>query len=199
MPLDPNNFTILNIGDSGSIMDETAVDYGDVAPVPNPYPLIPGSSVYRRRARTVLCGQGKDEISSISNDSIVGNEYALVTRPSIRAYQNSINEYDEAIGVSPNSLTPIVSYTTPVSTVFVFTGVKVSGDVAAKYTIDVNGNPYYTMRTTAANLDGLLNFSIPPFELSATDVLTISVIYYNSSNPSLSCDFESTIMGYEIV
>jgi hypothetical protein len=198
MPIDPNNYTSLNIGESGSIRDATAVEYGDVAPVSNPYPLAPGAPVYRRRARTVVTGQNLEEITSVKNANLIGDEYGLVIKNSIRAFDNPVNEFDSAPSVNPNSLTTVTTYTVPSSTLFVFLGIKVSGDVAAKYTVNVNATTFYSLRTTATNLDGFLYFNIPPFELSASDVITIKVIYYNSSNPSMACDFEGTILGFEI-
>jgi hypothetical protein len=194
MPIDPNNFTQLNVGEQGSIMDETAVDYGDVAPVANPYPLSPGSPVYRRRSRIVLAGQGLYEICNVSNANLDGNEYGVAVRPIVRAYANPINYFDEALNVSPNTPTNIATYTVPASTIFSFQGFKVSGDLNAKFTVIVDGNPLYTIRTTSANLDGFLYFNTPAFELISGSFVTIQVLYYN--NNVITCDFEGTIIGF---
>lgn len=194
MPIDPNSFTQLNIGEQGSIMDETAVDYGDVAPVTNPYPLPPGSPVYRKRSRFVIAGQGAYEICSVTNSNIIGDEYGVTVKPIIRAYDNSINAFDDATGISPNSDTTIVSYTVPSSTVFSFLGCKVSGDLGAKFTVFVDASIVYTLRTTNANLDGMLYFNTPVFEVAAGSVILIKAIYYN--NNAVTCDFEGTIIGF---
>ena len=105
MPIDPNNFTQLNVGEQGSIMDETAIDYGDVSPILNPYPLTSGSPVYRRRSRIVLAGQGLYEICNVSNANLTGSEYGVAVRPIVRTYANPINEFGDAVGASPNTLT----------------------------------------------------------------------------------------------
>lgn len=194
MPIDPNNFTQLNIGEDGSIMDETAVDYGDVAPIANPYPLASGSPVYRRRSRIVLAGQGAYEICKVNNTNLEGNEYGVTVRPISRAYAYPINEFGSATSVPPETPTTIVSYTVPASNVFSFQGMKVSGDLPAKYTLYANLDEYYTLRTTSANLDGLIYFNTPVFELNAGDYITIEVFYYN--NNVITCDFEATIIGF---
>lgn len=194
MPIDPNNFTQLNIGEQGSIMDETAVDYGDLAPVTNPYPLASGSPVYRRRSRIVLAGQGLYDICNVSNVNINGSEYGVAVKPIIRAYDSPINYFDEVTGVSPNTPTTVVTYTVPSSKIFSFQGFKVSGDLNAKFTLLVDGTDTYTMRTTIANLDGIMYFNTPIFELNAGSYVTIEVIYYN--NNVITCDFEGTIIGF---
>ena len=135
---------------------------------------------------------------SLKNAKLIGDEYGLVIKNSIRAFNDSINQFNSVTAINPNSLTTVTTYTVPSSTLFVFLGIKVSGDVAAKYTLNINATTFYSLRTTATNLDGFLYFNIPPFELSASDVITIKVIYYNSSNPSMACDFEGTILGFEI-
>jgi hypothetical protein len=194
MPIDPNNFTQLNVGEQGSIMDETAVDYGDVSPIVNPYPLASGSPVFRRRSRIVLAGQGLYEICNVSNDNLDGNEYGVAVRPIIRAYANPINEFDNANGIAPNTLTTVVSYEVPSSKVFSFMGCKVSGDVGAKFTVFVDASKVYTLRTTNANLDGIIYFNTPVFEVNAGSVILIQVVYYN--NNATTCDFEGTIIGF---
>lgn len=194
MPIDPNNFTQLNVGEQGSIMDETAVDYGDLAPIANPYPLASGSPVYRRRSRIVLAGQGVYEICNVSNANIVGNEYGVAIRPIVRAYSNPINEFNNATGVSPNTPTTVVSYTVPASNIFSFQGMKVSGDLPSKFTLKVNSTEYYTLRTTSATLDGMIYFNTPVFEINAGDTVLIEVLYYN--NNVITCDFEATIIGF---
>jgi hypothetical protein len=44
----------------------------------------------------------------------------------------------------------------------------------------------------------MILFSAYRYILEENDVITIKVIYYNSSNPSMACDFEGTILGFEI-
>ena len=194
MPIDPNNFTQLNVGEQGSIMDETAVDYGDLAPIANPYPLVSGTPVYRRRSRIVLAGQNLYEICNVGNTNVTGNEYGLIVKPINRVYGNPINEFDQVTSVSPESLTTIVSYTVPSSTIFSFQGMKVSGDLPAKYTLLVESVEYYTLRTTSANLDGIIYFNTPVFEVESGDSVFIKVFYYN--NNVITSDFEATIIGF---
>jgi hypothetical protein len=194
MPIDPNNFTQLNVGEQGSIMDETAIDYGDVSPIPNPYPLTSGSPVYRRRSRIVLAGQGLYEICNVSNANLSGSEYGVAVRPIVRTYANPINEFGDAVGTAPNTPTTVVSYTVPSSTIFSFMGCKVSGDLGAKFTVYVGAVEIYTLRTTNANLDGIIYFNTPVFEVPAASVVLIKVLYYN--NNAITCDFEGTIIGF---
>ena len=194
MPIDPNNFTQLNVGEQGSIMDETAIDYGDVSPISNPYPLASGSPVFRRRSRIVLAGQGLYEICNVSNANSIGNEYGVAVRPIVRTYADPVNEFGDANGISPSTPTTVVSYEVPSLKVFSFMGCKVSGDLGAKFTVFVDASEVYTLRTTNANLDGMIYFNTPVFEVAAGSVILIQVIYYN--NNATTCDFEGTIIGF---
>jgi hypothetical protein len=73
-------------------------------------------------------------------------------------------------------------------------GCKVSGDLGAKFTVFIDALAVYTLRTTNANLDGMLYFNTPVFEVNAGSVILIQVIYYN--NNAITCDFEGTVIGF---
>jgi len=195
-----NTYTELNCGSGGSIMDEVGIDYGDVTPLPDACaPVAPGTTVLRRRAKVILSGANLSEVTTVSNSNLSGNEYGLSIKSLERAYATPINDFDQATSVSKDNgsgtFTSVSTYTVPSAKTFVFQGAVVGGDIGAKFRIKKNSTNLFVVRTTNANTTNSLMFKTPPFEATATDVITIEVIYYND-NSSILADFEATIMGY---
>ncbi len=198
MPTD--TYTELNCGAGGSIMDEIGVDYGDITPLPDPCPpLAPGTTVLRRRSKVVISGADVNEVTTVSNTGLNGDEYGLSIRAIDRAYATAITSFDTATSVSPDdgsgTYTSVSVYTVPISSTFVFQGVVVGGDIGAKFRIKTDSTTNFIVRTSNANQTNSLMFKTPPFEVAENGVITVEVIYYND-NSSIAADFEATILGY---
>lgn len=175
-----NQFTELNPGSGGSIMDETGVTYGT-------------SPVLRRRTRLVLAGEGIDEICQVKNTNLDGTEYGLVVRslPAIPA--NPILQFDTNNAVNDNVETSLVSYTVPSGVDFYFTGLSAQGDVPAVLRVYVDGACKLSFRTTASSPSLTQTFNLPPFSASAASVVSLKVTHFVSG---VTGEFEGTILGY---
>jgi len=177
-----NQFTELNLGSGGSIMDETGVTYGT-------------SPVLRRRSRLIITGEGIDDICQVKNTNLDGTEYGLVVRSMPSCPQNLVLEYDTDNAVVDNSETTLVSYTVPAGTNLYFTGLVCHGDVPAVMRVYVDVNRQLSFRTVSSNPSVSQNFSTPPFVAPAGSVVTLKVTHYISG---VTGEFEGTILGYTI-
>ena len=177
-----NQFTELNPGSGGSIMDETGVAYGS-------------SPVLRRRSRLIIAGEGIDEICQVKNTNLDGTEYGLVVRSLPSCPQNLVLEYDTDNAITDNSETVLVSYTVPSGTSFYFTGLVCHGDVPAVVRVYIDGNRQMSFRTVSSNPSVAQNFSTPPFIAPTGAVVTIKVTHYISG---VTGEFEGTILGYTV-
>jgi hypothetical protein len=179
----PNStYTELNPGIGGDVMDETLV-----AGYPAPS--------NRKRPRVVMTGEGIDDIVSAKSDNVSGDEIGLVVRPVISNYPGNLtNSFSDASGVPTNSETTVVTYTVPASTSFYFIGLVTSGNANALFRLKVNGSTVLAGRTTVSNLSWSLSYSYSPIVALDSDVVTITVIH----QAGVACDFEATIMGYEL-
>lgn len=175
-----DDYTILNPGVGGDVMDETLVVY-------------PSAPTNRKRPRVVLTGEGIDDIIPAQTTNPVGNEFGLVTRPIVLSYPGTeANTYDDVTLVPTSVETTIVSYTVPVGYTFYFIGLNTSGNANAIFRLYVDGSIVLAARNSVANLTVSLNYSQSPIKVSAGDTIAIKVIH----SVSASCDFEGTILGY---
>lgn len=177
-----NQFTELNLGSGGSIMDETGVAYG-------------ASPVLRRRSRLIITGEGIDDICQVKNTSLDGTEYGLVVRSLPSCPQNLVLEYNTDNAVVDNSETTLVSYAVPSGSSLYFTGLVCHGDVPAVIRIYVDGNRKLSFRTVSSAPSVSQNFSMPPFVAPDGSTVTLKVIHYISG---VTGEFEGTILGYTI-
>lgn len=177
-----NQFTELNVGSGGSVMDETGVTYGS-------------SPVLRRRSRIVLTGENISDICEVKNTSLNGSEYGLVVRslPTIPA--NSILEFDTNNSISDNLETVLVTYTVAGGTTFYFTGISAQGDVPAVYRIYVDSSCKFSFRTTASSPSVVQSFNMPPFSAPSTSVVTIKVEHFMSG---VTAECEATLLGFTV-
>lgn len=178
-----DDYTQLNPGEGGDIMDESMITY-------------PDAPIHRKRARVVITGDNRGEIVSVTNDTPSPNSFGVVTRPVVpkQPYPgSSVMEFGEVIGVSPGTSQVVVSYTVPFGFQFFMSGFSASGDLYGKYELYVNNAITMTARTTSAspNLDKSF-FGVPPsFTEGATIALKASHVL-----PSQAGQFQGTIIGY---
>lgn len=175
-----NQFTELNLGSGGSVMDETGVTYGS-------------SPVLRRRSRIILSGEGLNEIVEVKNTDLTGNEYGIVVRSLSTFPSNTVTEFDQNAAVSDNTETTIASYTVGAGATFYFTGVVANGDLPGRFRLYVDSNPVLSFRTVSSAPSIQQSFSMPPFTANTGQVVTLKVIHYISG---VTGEFEGTILGY---
>jgi len=177
-----DDYTVLNPGVGGDVMDESLVVY-------------PSAPTNRKRPRVVVTGEGLDDIVASADTNVAGTERGLVTRPVVPNYPGTPNNtFDSAAGVSSNVETTVVSYTTGGSEAFYFVGLVSSGNTNALYKLYVDGTPYLAGRTSVANLTLSLSYSFSPIKVGASTTIEIKVLH----KAGVNCDFEATILGYSL-
>lgn len=175
-----NDYTILNPGIGGDVMDETLVVY-------------PSAPTNRKRPRIVITGQGIDEVNDVKNANVIGSEYGLVTRPIVPNYPGTeTNTFGEATLVPNNSETTIVAFTAPVAQTFYFVGVHASGNSNAIFKVYVDGVAVLAGRTSVANLNWSQAYSFSPIKVAEGVTISVKVTHF----AGIACDFESTLLGY---
>jgi hypothetical protein len=177
-----DDYTILNPGIGGDVMDETAVTY-------------PTAPTTRKRPRVVVTGEGIDDIVPALNDTPVGGELGIAIRPIFTGYPgNSVIEYNNVTLVPTSFETTVVTYVVPAGKRFYFIGYNACGNTNAIYRLYVNGSVYFVSRSSAANLNVEKSYSHPPFYANQTTTISLKVLHYTTA----SCDFEGTLIGYII-
>jgi len=177
-----DDYTILNPGVGGDVMDETAVIY-------------PTAPLTRKRPRVVITGEGIDDIVPALDSTPVGSEFGVATRPIFTGYPgSSVIEYNNATLVPTSSETTIVSYTVPAGKKFYFIGYNACGNTNATYKLYVDGNIYFVSRSSVANLNVEKHYSHPPFYVNQAITISLKTVHSTVA----SCDFEGTIIGYII-
>lgn len=177
-----DDFTILNPGVGGDVMDETSNTY-----LTPPY--------IRKRPRVVITGEGIDDIVPGLNTNLTGSEYGLVSRiiPQYPGISTSIFNYTTLVPF--NTETTITSYTVPATKKFYFIGFNVSGNANALFKLYVDGNVVLAGRNSVANLTLTLTYAMSPFQIDEGITVALKVIHQAGS---VTCDFEGTILGYLI-
>ena len=177
-----DDYTILNPGIGGDVMDETLCVY-------------PSAPLNRKRPRVVITGEGIDEIAEAKATNVLGSEIALVTRPVIPNYPGTeTNVFNNVTLVPSNTETTITTYTTPLSNTFYFVGIHACGNTNALYKIYVNGNVVLAGRTSVANLNWSQAYSFSPIKVDEGVTIVLKVIH----QAGVACDFEGTILGYSL-
>jgi PKD repeat protein len=175
-----DDYTILNPGFGGDVMDETLIVY-------------PTSPTNRKRPRVVLTGEGIDDIVPAQTSPTNGTEFGLVTRPVVPSYPGiEANLYADVSMVPSGIETTIVTYTVPVDKTFYFIGLNASGNANGLYKLYVDGTSTLAGRTSVANLTLSINYAYSPVKVEAGDTIAIKVTHY----ASVACEFEGTILGY---
>jgi hypothetical protein len=177
-----DDYTILNPGVGGDVMDETLVVY-------------PSAPTNRKRPRVVITGEGIDDIVPAQIIPTDGSEFGLVTRPIVPNYPGTeANTFGIVSLVLTGIETTVVTYTVPVGKTFYFIGLNTSGNANALYKLYVDGSVIIAGRSSVANLTLNLTYSYSPIKVVAGDTIAIKVTH----QAGVSCDFEGTILGYTL-
>lgn len=176
-----DDFTILNPGVGGSVMDESRIVY-------------PTEPTVRRRPRVVISGEGIGELVPVVTSAPTGSEYGVITRSIIEYPGDSITIFDTATLVPASTETTIISYTVPADKTFHFVGFVVSGNANALFKLYLDTDPIMASRSSVANLTVNVNYTMPPFKVTEGVTVRIKVTH----QASVSCDFEGTLLGYNV-
>lgn len=190
------NVTIVS-GAGGAVVIDTTPTGSELALVtrpilPNPIEVAGG---------ICIIGGCSDTSASVLNSAPTGIEYGLVTRPIISGTVNVnvvgsvagvvTNTYGTVTLVNPNVPTTLVTYTVPSGT-FIITGFVAGGDINAKFTMTINGNPVLTSRSTVAQQTVEVSFlGANPSVLSGQTIL-VQVLHQELGYQG---NFEGTILG----
>jgi hypothetical protein len=167
-----DDYTILNPGAGGDVMDESLVVY-------------PTAPTNRKRPR----------VADAKASNVMGGEMGLVTRPVLPNYPGAeTNTFDDVSLVPANTETTVVTYTVPVSQTFYFLGVHTSGNANALFKVYVDGSVVLAGRTSVANLNWSQAYSFSPIKVIEGVTISVKVIHRASAD----CDFEGTILGYTL-
>jgi hypothetical protein len=183
-----DDFTILNVGCDGDVMDESS----------NIYPTEP---FLRKKPRIVVTGEAKDEIVRALAVDPSGTEYGLVVRNIPSGVQETthpglpIAMFGTVTLVTSSAETTITSYTVPAGKLFYVTGFTASGDIHAKYNLYLASSIKLVGRSSVAEPTYRLDLSRPAFIATAGDVVSLKVIHFVSG---LMGEFEGTILGFEV-
>lgn len=178
-----SEYTILNPGIGGDVMDETGVTY--VA-----------SPTLRKRPRVVITGEGADEIATVHNQPPSGTEYGLITRQIL-----SPNPGTQVVHLGSVTLVPsgfeatVATYTVPSDGAFHFLGFVASGNVNAKYRLYVESTPLLSGMSSVAVPTINISFPNAIISINAGDTIRLKVTHYASG---IQADFEGTIVGYTL-
>ena len=177
-----DDYTILNPGVGGDVMDETLVVY-------------PSYPTNRKRPRVVITGEGIDDIVPAQSIPTDGSELGLVTRPVVPSYPGTEANTFDMVSLVPSGVeTTVVTYTVPVDKTFYFIGLNASGNANGIFKLYVESDAILAGRNSVANLNISLNYSYSPIKVLAGDTISIKVLH----QVSVSCDFEGTILGYTL-
>ena len=175
-----DDYTILNPGVGGDVMDESLVVY-------------PSAPTNRKRPRVVITGEGLDDIVPAQTTNVTGAEFGLVTRPIVPNYPgDQANTFGLVTLVPTSSETTVVTYTVPSSKTFYFIGFTASGNANALFKLYVDGSPILAGRSSVANLTLNNVYSYSPISVDEGLTITLKVTH----QASVGCDFEGTILGY---
>ena len=177
-----DDYTQLNQGMGGDVMDETGVRYPSGPPV-------------RKRPRLVLTGEQAAEIASVANHAPVGDEYGLIVRNIPSPPGTSVIHYGEITAVPSHAEISTISYTVPPGMVFSFTGFTASGQFACKYKIYLNTNVIFCSRTTAADLNSIISFQNAVLPFPENTIISLRVTH---SEDGFQGEFEGTLLGHNL-
>lgn len=177
-----DDFTVLNPGVDGDVMDETRVTYASVPTI-------------RKRPRVVITGENLGEIVPALDVPPTGEEFGLVVRPIMAGYAGDLTyTFDAITAVSAGTEASIVSYSVPAGKTFYFIGLSASGNTYGTYKLYIDSNPILAGRTSIANLNLDKTFHQSPVSASATSEVSVKVFHYTPT----TCEFEATIFGHLI-
>lgn len=176
-----SDYTQLNVGTGGDVMDETGVTY-----VSTP--------TLRKRPRVVITGEGQTDIVTTPSTPPVGNEVGIVNRPIHSPYPGtSVATLSSVTLVAANSETTVASYTVPVGMTFYFLSFVGCGDVHALYKLYHAGTAIFSARSSVAMPTAQVGFPYAVFTAAAGETVVLKVTHFVSG---VQGNFDGTIVGY---
>ena len=180
-----NDFTQLNQGVGGSVMDETGVDY-------------PDDPTRRKRQRVVVTGEGIDDVTQVTNADPNSDAYGLVTRylpPASPHPGYAVTYYSTTTLVPYDTETTIATYIVPTGKTFYLVGFNGSGEVNGKFFLYIDNVLTLVARSTAADLNVQVRLDIVRPKIDESLTVKVSVRHFLNG---IQADFESTILGYTV-
>lgn len=179
-----DDFTQLNPGLGGDIMDETVVVY-------------PSEPTQRKRARVVISGDDDaGELAAVMNSQPDTDDYGLVVRPIQykKSYPgNTLISHGSVSLVPSDILTTIVSYTVPSDKQMYLSGFGATGNVDARYSLCLDNQEIRAARTSVAFLNVDSSFlSLTPL-VNANQTITVQVKH---GHDGVQAECDATIIGY---
>lgn len=175
-----DDFTQLNKGVNGDIMDETGNDF-------------PTSPTRRKKPRVVVTGEGREEIVAAPKDTMVGDEYCLAVRP-IQEYPGiQVTAFNQATLIPVGVETTITSFVVPTNRKFFVTGFAVSADLTGLFKLYSDGVAIMAARTSVAEPTYTIHWPIAPFWVPEGKTVEVKLTHYATG---LSGNAEGTIFGY---
>ena len=195
-------FTILNPGCGGSVMDEEKITFQLTE-----QEILEEIPAVRHRPKIIISGVNADDISSVLNNSPIGNEYALVVRniPSgVQQISGSVNAAVELPGppvtlfgittLVPSSVeTTVASFIVPVGYTFHAVGFIASGSVNAIFQFYLDTAVKSAARNSVAEPTVSIDFNYAYPSLGAGLIAKVTATHYQTG---INADFEATILGY---
>jgi hypothetical protein len=178
-----DDFTQLNLGTGGDVMDESGITY-------------PSAPTLRKRPRIVITGEGIDEIAIVKNTDCDMADHGLVVRPlppAIPHAGDTVAEFYSTTLVPFNTETTIGTYVVPTGHTFYLVGFVGSGDVNGRFILYVNGSVKLQGRSTAADLN--VQISLDVVRPAVAEGLSVSLKVIHNQN-GLQPNFDGTILGY---
>lgn len=177
-----DDFTVLNPGVDGDVMDETRVTYAS-------------SPTIRKRPRVVITGENLGEIVPALDSQPTGEEFGLIVRPIVAGYAGELTyTFDSVTAISAGTEASILTYSVPIGKTFYFIGLSASGNTSGTYKLYIDSDPVLAGRTSIANLNLDKTFHQSPVSAPATSEVSVKVFHYTPAN----CEFEATVFGHLI-
>ena len=178
-----SDYTQLNPGVGGDVMDETGVTF-------------PVAPTLRKRPRVVVTGEGVSDIVPAPSTPPAGTEPGLINRPIHSPYPGTPVASLATVALVPSSSeTTIASYTVPVAQTFYFLSFVCSGDIHGLFKLYVDSTAVLSARTSVAAPTAQVGFPYAPFTAAAGQTVRLKVTHYASG---LQGNFEATIVGYTL-
>lgn len=179
-----DDYTQLNAGSGGDVMDETGVTFNSV---PNT----------RKRPRVVIAGENPADLAEVINSAPDGTEFGIIVRNLVGQEHpgSAFWQWNAATLVPSGYDTSVATYTVPANKRLFVTQWCVCGDVNAKYTFVFQSSVVAAIRTSPADLSSSFAFNVMRPIVNAGQTVVIKV---NHGVSGIQANFDATILGYLI-
>ena len=181
------DYTVLNPGVGGDVMDETGVTYAST-----PY--------VRKRPNVVIAGLGQTDLVTTPSAAPFGNEVGIINRPIHSPYPGTpVSTLSSVTLVPSNTETTVASYLVPSDVAFYFLSFVCSGDVDGLYRlyiydpVSTTSTAMLSARSSVAIPTAQVGFPYSVFNATAGQTVNLKVTHYESG---IQGNFEGTIVGY---